>query len=153
MLIRLTPFPQMFLIQALLTGDELTFLLEPHLVPELLRKAQNGAPHLILVTGSGLGRIVQNSQKSFPRSPGLGCPEALCPTHSLSPLFLLAHSFFCSTQWLLNSPTKTQAPASSSMRLLCYAWSLMGLHSVRERSMISAKAARLGSVGRLLISL
>lgn len=73
----------MFLIQALLTGDELTFLLEPHLEPELLRKARNGAPGLILVTGSGLGRIVQNSQKSFPGSPVLKLfvppvPSPLC---------------------------------------------------------------------------
>lgn len=144
----------MFLIQALLTGDELTFLLEPHLEPELLRKARNGAPGLILVTGSGLGRIVQNSQKSFPGSPGLGCPEAVCSTHSLSPLFPLARSFLCSTQGLLNSPTKAQVPASSSMHVLCYAWFFDGFaQSKRERSMISAKAAVLGSVGRLLISL
>lgn len=87
MLIRLTS-PTMFLIQALLAGDELTFLLESHLEPELLRKAQNGAPRLILVTGRVLVRIAQNSQKSFPWSPGLGVLKLFVPPIH-SPLYFL----------------------------------------------------------------
>lgn len=120
MLIRLTP-SKVFLIRALLAGDELTFLLEPHLEPELLRKAQNGAPRLILVTGRVQGRIAQNSQKSFPGSPGLGVLKLFVPP---------IHSPLCSSGpfFSLQYPvapklfSKAQVPASSSMHFFFYAW-------------------------------